>query len=159
MNEYPDFLKSGRSFPELRQTPALMNFSPHPPPAPQREGGSKGLHKVFFAAFRSLRLPSGSGPSIAGWENRSEFSHFGWLWRRGSLGRSGFRGASRLQSFFAPFRPLPKLMSFPFVLAFGIGQKIPPFRHFKIEYRKNGFLSTQKHRNALNPYRKVCRQD
>jgi hypothetical protein len=36
-------------------------------------------------------------------------------------------------------------MSFPFVLAFGIGQKIPPFGLFKIEYRKNGFLSTQKH--------------
>jgi hypothetical protein len=33
-------------------------------------------------------------------------------------------------------------MSLPFVLAFGIGQKIPPFGLFKIEYRKNGFLST-----------------
>jgi hypothetical protein len=50
-------------------------------------------------------------------------------------------------------------MSFPFVLAFGIGQKIPPFGLFKIEYIKNGFLSTQKHRNALILYREVCRQD
>jgi hypothetical protein len=36
-------------------------------------------------------------------------------------------------------------MSFPFVFAFGNGQKIPPLGRFKIEYRKNGFLSTQKH--------------
>jgi hypothetical protein len=50
-------------------------------------------------------------------------------------------------------------MSLPFVLAFGIGQKIPPFELFKIEYIKNGFLSTQKHPNALILYRKVCRQD
>jgi hypothetical protein len=33
-------------------------------------------------------------------------------------------------------------VSFPLVLAFGISQKIPPFELFKIEYRKNGFLST-----------------
>jgi hypothetical protein len=36
-------------------------------------------------------------------------------------------------------------VSLPLVLAFGISQKIPPFTLFKIEYRKNGFLSTQKH--------------
>jgi hypothetical protein len=35
-------------------------------------------------------------------------------------------------------------MSLPFVLALGISQKNPPFGLFKIEYRKKGFLSTQK---------------
>jgi len=78
-------------------------------------------------------------------ENRNEFSRFGRLWRRGSRSRSGLRGGFRFCSFFTPFRALAKLMSFPFVFAFGNGQKIPPLGRFKIEYRKNGFLSTQKH--------------
>jgi hypothetical protein len=50
-------------------------------------------------------------------------------------------------------------MSLPFVFAFGIGQKIPPFGHFQIEYRNNGILSTQKRRNASNLYRKAGRRD
>jgi hypothetical protein len=91
---------------------------------------------VFPVALQDPR------PATARRGNRIKSSRFGGLWRRGCRNRSGLCSGFCFHSFFAAFRSEAKLVSLPFVLAFGISQKIPPFGLFKIEYRKNGFLST-----------------